>query len=186
MLIPLLPGDIAPGSPVLAELAELYAGNAAFHRLSGEFGPEPESVSPTEVAGALTEELATPGVGVFLARVPGSGGPTRRDEGDAVRGDAGAPLAGVVALLEAHPVDGFPWIGLLMVDARRTGRGLGRAVAEEVHDRLRRAGRPGVRLAVLVNNPAALAFWTRLGYTEVDRRPDLQAGRDCIVMHRDL
>ena len=44
----------------------------------------------------------------------------------------------------------------------------------------------GDRLAVLVNNPAALAFWTRLDYAEIDRRPDLQAGRDCVVMHRDL
>ncbi|MEU8002365.1 GNAT family N-acetyltransferase [Catellatospora sp. NPDC049111] len=177
MLIPLAPGDLAPGSPVLAELAQLYAGNAAFHRLSGEFGPDPETVSPAEVAGALSGELAMPGVEVLLVRV--SRPETTPDAG-------GESLAGVVALLDTHPVDGFPWIGLLMVDARRQGRGLGREVAEEVHERLRRAGRPGVRLAVLVNNPAALAFWTRLDYTEIDRRPDLQAGRDCVVMHRDL
>lgn len=182
MLIPLAPGDLAPGSPVLAELAQLYAGNAAFHRLSGEFGPDPAAVSPAEVAGALSGELAMPGVEVLLVRV--SRPEAAPDGGDAAEG--GEPLAGVVALLDEHPVDGFPWIGLLLVDARRQRRGLGRAVAEEVHERLRRAGRPGVRLAVLVNNPAALAFWTRLDYAEIDRRPDLQAGRDCVVMHRDL
>jgi GNAT superfamily N-acetyltransferase len=187
VLIPLVPGDLAPGSPVLAELAQLYAGNAAFHRLSGEFGPDPETVSPAEVAGALSGELAMPGVEVLLVRVshPEAAPDAATEQGGAVE-DGGEPLAGVVALLDTHPVDGFPWIGLLMVDARRQGRGLGRDVAEEVHERLRRAGRPGVRLAVLVNNPAALAFWSRLDYTEIDRRPDLQAGRDCVVMHRDL
>ncbi|MFD0596586.1 hypothetical protein ACFQZ4_33675 [Catellatospora coxensis] len=101
MLIPLAPGDLAPGSPVLAELARLYAGNAAFHRLSGEFGPEPDTVSPTEVADALTGELAMPGVEVLLVRVP-------RPE---AAPDSGDPLAGVVALLDEHPVDGFPGSG---------------------------------------------------------------------------
>ncbi|MEV4416966.1 GNAT family N-acetyltransferase [Catellatospora sp. NPDC049609] len=172
MLNPLRTGDLFPGSPVLAQLAALYAGNADYHRLSGDFGARPEEVSPGQVAAALDAELAEPGVEVLLARDP--------EAGD------GAPLAGVAVVLRSHPADGLPWIGLLLVDARRQGRGLGRAVAEEVHERLRRHGSPAVRLAVLENNPAGLAFWTALGYAEIDRRPDRQAGRDCVVMHRPL
>jgi GNAT superfamily N-acetyltransferase len=172
VLKPLVLGDLSPGSPVLAELAVLYAGNAEYHRLSGDFGARPEEVTPGQVADALDAELAQPGVEVLLARDPGAG-------------DA-APLAGVVVILEEHPADGLPWIGLLLVDARRQGRGLGRAVAEAVHERLRRRGNPAVRRAVLANTPAGLAFWTALGYVEIDRRPDRQAGRDCVVMHRGL
>lgn len=157
---------------MLAELAELYAGNADYHRLSGDFGARPEEVTAAQVAAALDAELAEPGVEVLLARTGA--------EGD------GGPLTGVVAVLDTHPADGLPWIGLLLVDARRRGRGLGRAVAEEVHQRLRERGRPAVRLAVLENNESALAFWSALGYAEIDRRPDRQAGRDCVVMHRLL
>ncbi|BCJ73170.1 hypothetical protein CS0771_27140 [Catellatospora sp. IY07-71] len=171
MLNPLRTWDLSPSSPVLAELAELYAGNADYHRLSGDFGDRPEEVTAAQVAAALDAELAEPGVEVLLARTGG---------------DGGGPLTGVVAVLDTHPADGLPWIGLLLVDARRRGRGLGRAVAEEVHDRLRGQGRPAVRLAVLENNAAALAFWSALGYAEIDRRPDRQAGRDCVVMHRPL
>jgi ribosomal protein S18 acetylase RimI-like enzyme len=172
VLNPLRTGDLSPGSPVLAELAELYAGNADYHRLSGDFGARPEEVTPGQVAEALDAELTQPGVEVLLARDPAAGD--------------GAPLAGVVVVLDEHPVDGLPWIGLLLVDARRHGRGLGRSVAEEVHERLRRRGSPAVRLAVLANNPGAVAFWSALGYAEIDRRPDRQAGRDCVVMHRSL
>jgi hypothetical protein len=38
----------------------------------------------------------------------------------------------------------------------------------------------------LENNLTALAFWSSLGWQEIDRRPDAQYGRPCIVMHKQL
>ncbi|WP_055586544.1 GNAT family N-acetyltransferase [Streptacidiphilus griseoplanus] len=168
-LVPLRESDLTDRSPVLAELTGLYAGNAAYHRLSGEFGPRPEAVPPGQVAAALREETAMPGAEVLLARPEPDG-----------------PLAGLAALLAEHPRDGHPWIGLLMVTAALHRTGYGRALAHAVEDRLRCRGRSTVRLAVLENNPAAAAFWTALGYREIDRRRDRQAGRPCVVLEKDL
>ncbi|GHJ49449.1 hypothetical protein Cs7R123_67910 [Catellatospora sp. TT07R-123] len=165
VLTALAPTDLVPGSPLAAELHSLYAGNAAYHRLSGEFGPDP---TEREVLDSITEDLATPGVEVF-----------------AVRDDRGN-LVGVTDTLAEHPKDGLPWIGLLMIDGSRQGTGLGTATVHEVHELLRSRGHAAVRLAVLENNPAGYAFWSSVGYTEVDRRPDLRYGRPCIVMHRPL
>lgn len=59
-------------------------------------------------------------------------------------------------------------------------------LAELVEERFRREGRTGLRLAVLENNPAALAFWGALGWQEIDRRADTRLGRGCVVMHKQL
>jgi GNAT superfamily N-acetyltransferase len=168
-LVPLHVDDLAPGSRLRDELAALYAGNAAFHRLSGDFGPRPETVTAEEVAASLREELAVPGAEVLLARQDPEGPPT-----------------GLAVLLAEHPGDGRPWIGLLMVAAALHRGGHGRALATAVEARLRREGRAEVRLAVLENNPAAAAFWTALGYRELHRARDREAGRPCVVMEKTL
>ena len=71
-------------------------------------------------------------------------------------------------LLDANPNDGHPWIGLLMVERSLQGQGLGREAAGAAEELL--AGGEAVRAGVLPANEGALAFWQRLGYTEVDRR----------------
>jgi hypothetical protein len=47
-------------------------------------------------------------------------------------------------------------------------------------------GRDGARLAVLDGNPAALRFWTGLGYRVIDHRGDLHQGRPCSVLQKDF
>ncbi|MEU3983031.1 bifunctional GNAT family N-acetyltransferase/NUDIX hydrolase [Streptomyces sp. NPDC026672] len=153
---------------VLTELTALYASNREFHALSGDF-PDPDDVTAEQVAAALADELAQPGAEVLMARSEGR-------------------LIGVVVTLDRHPdpADPDPWIGLLMVDAAVRGRGHGRRIAELVEERLRASGRTAVRLAVLDNNPGALAFWTALGHQVVDHRPDLAHGRPCTVLRKLL
>jgi ADP-ribose pyrophosphatase YjhB (NUDIX family)/GNAT superfamily N-acetyltransferase len=165
--LPVSPGHDIPG-PLLTELAALYASNRDFHALSGDF-PDPDDIRPEQVAAALAEELAHPGAEVLLARSEGR-------------------LVGIVITLARHPdpVDPDPWIGLLMVDASAHGQGHGRRIAQSVEDRFRTAGRTAVRLAVLAGNPAALAFWTALGYETVDHREDRRLGRPCAVLRKPL
>ncbi|GAA2468256.1 GNAT family N-acetyltransferase [Streptomyces macrosporus] len=155
--------------PTLADLTAVYASNPGYHRLSGDF-PDPEHVTPDQVASALGEELENPDAEVLLLR------------------DRARRPAGVACLLHRHPDPGdpYPWIGLLMIHGDHHGRGLGRAAAGLVEERLRTAGRAGVRLAVLENNPTAWAFWTALGYREIDRRRDRAGDRPCSVLHKDL
>ncbi|MFF9096178.1 GNAT family N-acetyltransferase [Streptomyces sp. NPDC014776] len=155
-------------APLLTELTALYASNREFQALSGDF-PDPDDIRPEQVAVALADELANPDTEVLLAR----------DEGR---------LVGVAITLAHHPdpADPDPWIGLLMVDAGVHRQGYGRRLATAVEDRFRSAGRSAVRLAVLANNPRALAFWTSLGYEVIAHRTDRALGRPCAVLRKPL
>ncbi|MEU7718193.1 GNAT family N-acetyltransferase [Streptomyces tibetensis] len=166
ILDPLPPAPLS-GS-LLAELTALYTSNHEFHTLTGDF-PDPHDIRPEQVAAALAQEREHPGTEILLARSFGR-------------------LIGIAVTLAHHPdpADPDPWIGLLMVDASLHGQGHGRRLAALVEDRFRAAGRSAVRLAVLANNPKALAFWTALGYQVLDHREDLQHGRPCAVLRKEL
>ncbi|WP_030254616.1 GNAT family N-acetyltransferase [Streptomyces violens] len=167
-------GHLPP--PLLDELTELYASNAAFFALSGDF-PDPYAIQRDEVASSLNGELAHPAAEVLLAREHGS-------EHDS---EHRRPTGLAVTLTEhPDPVDPYPWIGLLLIHGglQRTGRG--RRLATAVERRLRAAGHDGVRLAVLDANPDGLAFWHALGYRVIDHRTDHALARPCTVLHKDL
>ncbi|MEV5973758.1 GNAT family N-acetyltransferase [Streptomyces sp. NPDC051921] len=165
-LTPKDPYDL-PG-PLLTELTELYASNEDFQQLSGDF-PDPARIRPEQVAAALADELAQPTAEVLLARSEGR-------------------LVAIALTLARHPdpAEPDPWLGLLMVHAGAHRAGHGRRLAAYVEAGFRSQGRTGLRLAVLENNPRALAFWTSLGYEETARRPDLAHGRPCVVLRKGL
>ncbi|MFI9331271.1 GNAT family N-acetyltransferase [Kitasatospora sp. NPDC052868] len=150
----------------IAEIVDLYASNPGYCLDSGEY--DPELVQADQVEADLREEIGTESCEVLLAR------------------DAQGALLGLLSLLHRHPRDGRPWIGLLLVHGRLHRRGVGRRLVDLVEERLRAEGRDGIRLAVLENRPSSLAFWSSLGWQEIDRRPDVQRGRPCIVMHKEL
>ncbi|WP_405918123.1 GNAT family N-acetyltransferase [Streptomyces sp. NBC_00728] len=150
----------------IAGVVGLYASNPEYCRAAGEYGPE--RIPADRVEADLRVEAETAGCEVLLAR------------------DALDRIVGLLCLLDPHPVDGYPWIGLLLVHGSLHGQGNGRLLAEQAEARFRREGRDGIRLAVLENNPAALAFWSCLGWREIDRRTDRQYGRPCVVMHKQL
>jgi ribosomal protein S18 acetylase RimI-like enzyme len=162
------PADHGIPGELLTELTALYASNRDFHALAGDF-PDPEDIRPEQVAAELADELANPDVEVLLGRSEGR-------------------LVGIAITLAHHPdpADPDPWIGLLMIDASAQRRGHGRRLAALVEDRLRTTGRTAVRLAVLDNNPAGLAFWTALGYEVIDHREDRRMGRPCAVLRKHL
>lgn len=78
-----------------------------------------------------------------------------------------------------------------MVDPARSGRGVGRALAEHVLDRARRLGYLAMQFnAVVADNPA-VALWRALGFAEVGRVPDGFRRTDgvfvdLLVLHRTL
>ncbi|MEU8825675.1 GNAT family N-acetyltransferase [Streptomyces sp. NPDC048636] len=150
----------------MTEVADLYASNPEYCRAAGEY--DPECVPVDRLEDDLRQEAATDGCEVLLAR------------------DAHGELIGLLCLLDRHPVDGLPWIGLLMVHGRLHRRGVGRQLAAIVEDRFRQRRHNGVRLAVLENTTWALTFWESLGWQEIDRRTDNQHGRPCVVMHKKL
>lgn len=147
-------------------MVDLYASNPEYWRAAGEY--DPEDIRPDQVEADLREETGTEGGEVLLARA---------EDGR---------LVGVLCLLDRHPTDGYPWIGLLMVHGDQRRKGIGRTLAGLLEERFGNEGRGGIRLAVLENNPAALAFWSALGWREIDRRLDRQHGRPCVVLHKHL
>ncbi|MER8093849.1 GNAT family N-acetyltransferase [Streptomyces goshikiensis] len=68
--------------------------------------------------------------------------------------------------------------------AHRPGHGA--AVVALVEERFRAAGRDGVRIAVLDNNPRALAFWRAQGYTVLRHGEDRELKRPCTVLRKAL
>lgn len=164
----LAPVDGALPGALLTEITELYASHQAFFALSGDF-PDPDAITVDQVATELARELAHPDTEVLLARSEGE-------------------LVATAITLSRHPdpTDPDPWIGLLIVDARKEGRGHGRRLAERVEDRFRTAGHQAVRLAVLENNPRAMAFWTALGYLVIGHREDRRRHRPCAVLRKEL
>jgi L-amino acid N-acyltransferase YncA len=150
----------------IAEVVGIYASNPGYGRASGEY--EPGRIRARQVEAGLREDTGAGGFDVLLAR------------------DTEGQVVGLVSVLRQHPRDGYPWIGLLIVHGGQHRKGYGRLLASLVEERLRAEGRSGVRLAVLENNPTALAFWSSLGWQELDRRPDTEHGRPCIVMHKQL
>jgi L-amino acid N-acyltransferase YncA len=163
-LLSLSPLRLAPDD--IAEVVGIYTSNPEYGRTSGEY--DPARIQAQQVEAGLREDTGAGGFDVLLAR------------------DAEGQVVGLVSILRQHPRDGYPWIGLLMVHGDQHRKGHGRLLANLAVERLRSQGRNGVRLAVLENNPAALAFWSSLGWQETDRRPDAQYGRPCIVMHKPL
>jgi len=73
-----------------------------------------------------------------------------------------AVIASVMAGYEGHR----GWMNYLAVAPRVRGRGYGRALVEHVERLLLERGCPKINLQVRASNPAAVAFYRRLGYAQ--------------------
>jgi ribosomal protein S18 acetylase RimI-like enzyme len=74
----------------------------------------------------------------------------------------GAVMASVMAGYEGHR----GWMNYLAVAPRFRGRGFGRTLVEYVERLLLERGCPKINLQVRASNPAAVAFYRRLGYAQ--------------------
>lgn len=77
------------------------------------------------------------------------------------------------------------WIALLMFSEHHQQRGYGAEAYRVVEDAI--FAQPGVnaiKLAVLVNNPAGLCFWEKMGYTKLTTRKHIQGGPDVTIMEK--
>jgi ribosomal protein S18 acetylase RimI-like enzyme len=73
-----------------------------------------------------------------------------------------AVMASVMAGYEGHR----GWMNYLAVAPRFRGRGFGRTLVEHVERLLLERGCPKINLQVRASNPAAVAFYRRLGYAQ--------------------
>ena len=110
-------------------------------------------------------------------------GPCRKEVLGVFEGDG---LVGVVDVLHGYPTPDVLFIGLLVLLPETRGRGLGRAVEQEL---VRGARESKVRLAVNFTNPDGKAFWASCGYRVTGQRP-LRLAEDptptCWLMQKRL
>lgn len=80
----------------------------------------------------------------------------------------GEPV-GQANYLEENPDDGMPWLGLLLIASGHQRHGLGSEAYNGLVAFFRAThGWPALRLGVLKQNSAALAFWERRGFRPVE------------------
>ncbi len=79
-------------------------------------------------------------------------------------------VVGWAEVLDEHPNDGVPWIGLLEVHQEEQRKGYGSEALGALLEWARSSGAPALRLGVDEGNDDAMAFWTRSGFEVVDHR----------------
>jgi L-amino acid N-acyltransferase YncA len=79
-------------------------------------------------------------------------------------------VVGWAEVLDEHPRDGVPWIGLLQVHGQEQRRGLGREAAEALVGWAAARGATVLRVGVDEGNTAGAAFGQALGFSAVDER----------------
>jgi ribosomal protein S18 acetylase RimI-like enzyme len=93
-----------------------------------------------------------------------------------------AATLGMIVVQDGFLLGGF--VSLLAVRPDVTGQGVGRALMEHVTARIFTA-RPWLFVSCDAANPAALAFYRKLGFKRVGRLPDLiQPGRVELLLRR--
>lgn len=85
---------------------------------------------------------------------------------------------GCVDLIRGYPNKETAWIGLLLIDERLHGQGLGRVTYEKVEAFIRtwpEISRIGI--SVVATNEVAVPFWARMGFTITGERRPYKHGR---------
>lgn len=68
---------------------------------------------------------------------------------------------GIVEFLSLNPNDGYPWLGLFMIHREYQANGIGSLAFTAWEKQLIRRGFQDIRLAVVIENEPAHAFWKR-------------------------
>jgi ribosomal protein S18 acetylase RimI-like enzyme len=81
----------------------------------------------------------------------------------------GGPAVGVLDVYLHHPEPGVAHVALLLFRESCQGLGYGKEITAALEDALVRCGYRTLRCSVGEENPAARAFWERIGFAEVGR-----------------
>lgn len=76
-------------------------------------------------------------------------------------------LTAAIDLLRDFPQPHVWYLGLLLVAPEARGQGLGEAIVSALKTWIRGHGGRAVRLVVQDQNPAALRFWTQMGFIQI-------------------
>ncbi|HFI0645229.1 TPA: GNAT family N-acetyltransferase [Streptococcus suis] len=88
-------------------------------------------------------------------------------------------LVAILDLIDGYPTEDTAYLGLFMVDANRSGQGLGSMImAELLHQLATRFKK--VRLGYVENNPQSSYFWSKVGFYPTGEIKEM-AGRRIVL-----
>jgi GNAT superfamily N-acetyltransferase len=96
--------------------------------------------------------------------------------------DQAGELAGILDTVKDYPGENTWWLGLQLLAPVNRGMGLGSQLYQAYENWVLAQGAKQIQLGVLEANPKAYAFWERLGFELVERRPS----RDGALQHQVL
>ena len=97
-------------------------------------------------------------------------------------------LIGVVDIIANYKEPGEWTLGLLMLAPEHRNNGLGTSVFTELQKWAQEQGAHTIRIGVMEDNTAAVAFWTKLGFTLSESKPMKMGIKDntCLVMKKQI
>lgn len=78
-------------------------------------------------------------------------------------------LIAVIDIVKDYKIIGEWIIGLLMIDSRERGKGLGRNLHDYIKDLVTAEHGKILRIGVIEDNWPGYSFWLKMGYIEIDR-----------------
>ena len=79
----------------------------------------------------------------------------------------GCDLAGIIDIVRVFPTDGQWMLGLMLLDPKARGKGLGRAAHTALVKWAKDQGAESLRIGVIKSNRNGIAFWSAMGYTKI-------------------
>lgn len=99
----------------------------------------------------------------------------------------GENLVAMMDLIAKYPDDITAWIGLFMVDAKYSGKGIGTKIIKEVLKALGDSGFKQVELAYAKGNPQSEHFWVKNGFFKTGQEEkEINHDYTAVVMGRLL
>ncbi len=96
----------------------------------------------------------------------------------------GTPI-GIVEWLPLYPQDGYPWLGLFMIDGNKHRTGYGELALKALEQLLIQQHIRELRLVVLVDNEPAHRFWKKQQFRYI--KPTVtHEGLDAIIYEKQL
>ena len=96
----------------------------------------------------------------------------------------GPVLDGVASIAFGWPEPADAYLGLMLLDPKARGQGLGPILLEASLDAARGRGATRMLLAVLDENPRARTFWERMGFAHLLTVPPGPIGAKMHIRHR--
>ena len=95
-------------------------------------------------------------------------------------------LVAVMEIVKDYKEVGEWIIGLMMLDPKERGQGLGKKLHEFIKDYAGEHHADKLRLAVVEENQRAYGFWNKMGYKEIERVNKMYGLKEHVVMVMNL